>query len=160
MIQRKTIFALTASCCQSSHSWSQCKARGIAVTGFQRSLTQNAFGINFCCTGSVWGVCVTKSIPSQRQIMKQRMLSGVKAVLAFQHQMWFLCGVISSNDTWWVVGCVFSSPISCLCMSSTFIKLNRTKLKTDATCWSRYCGTNATWMLWQNPKGWKIQIVV
>lgn len=74
--------------------------------------------------------------------MKWRILSGVKAVLGFQLQMCFLCGVISSNDTWWVVGCVFSSPISCLCMSSSFIKLNRTKLKTDATC--RYCGTYAT----------------
>lgn len=160
MIQRKIIVALTASCCKSSQSWSHCKARGMAVAGFQWSLTENAFGTNFCCAGGVWGVCVTKSNPSHREIMKQRMLSGDKAVFTFQHQMWFLCGVISSNDTWWVVGCVFSSPISWFCMSSTFIKLNRTKLKTDATCWSRYCGTIATWMLWQNPKGWKIQIVV
>lgn len=75
-----------------------------------------------------------KSIQSHGEIVKQRMLSEVKAVLAFQHQMWFLCGVISSDDTWWVLGCVFSSPISCLCMRSAFIKLNRTKLKTDATC--------------------------
>lgn len=131
-----------------------CKAHTMADTGSQ----------SFLPISSAWGcvvcICVIKSIPSHWEIMKQKILSGVKTVLGFHLQMWFLCEVISSNDTWWVVGCVFSSPISCLCMSSTFIKLNRTKLKTDATCWSGYCGTYATWMLWQNHRGWVIQIMV
>lgn len=149
MIQRKSVFALTASCCQYSHS---VKPGVWQLQDFSGPLLWMPLGPVLLCVVGERGCVSQKSIPGRGETMKQRMLSEVKAVLAFQHQMWFLCGVISSGDTWWLIGWVFSSPISCLCMGSTFIKLKRTKLKTDATCWSRCCGTNATWMLWQKPQ--------
>lgn len=149
MIQRKSVFALTASCCQYSHS---VKPGVWQLQDFSGPLLWMPLGPVLLCVVGERGCVSQKSIPGRGETMKQRMLSEIKAVLAFQHQMWFLCGVISSGDTWWLIGWVFSSPISCLWMGSTFIKLKRTKLKTDATCWSRCCGTNATWMLWQKPQ--------